>query len=150
MATKARKGAKPTPKAANDDFDQGGPDGPTKQRGKGDNSKRFDGALIAEALEDIAALEHKMEKRREEAQKKNQPDREKIKAIRKDLVESGIPARELGVLIRKHKLEAKLQNVDGELDDEGKETFATLVEALGSFADSPLGRAALQRAKGRE
>lgn len=148
MATKT-KAAKKKPDQG-EDFDQGGADGAPKQRGKGDNSKRFDGALINEALLDIEALELRMAKRLEEASKKNQPDREKIKAIRKDLVESGIPSKELATLIRKAKLERRLENIDEKLDDDQKETFAGLVEALGSFADSPLGQAALKRAEGRK
>lgn len=150
MATRTKKPPAAKGRSDEDDFDQGGADGAAKQRGKGDNSKKFDGALINEALEDIAALELRMAKRLEEANKKNQPDRDKIKQIKDELVESGIPSRELGTLIRKRKLEEKLENIDQKLDDDQKETFASLVEALGSFADSPLGKAALKKAEARK
>ena len=150
MATRTKKPPAKEGRGGGDDFDQGGADGAPKQRGKGDNSKKFDGALINEALEDIAALELRMAKRLEEANKKNQPDRDKIKQIKDELVESGIPSRELGTLIRKRKLEEKLENIDQKLDDDQKETFANLVEALGAFADSPLGKAALKKAEARK
>lgn len=144
MATKTKKAAKPD---GDGDFDQGGPDGPAKQRGKGDNSSKIDGALLLEALQDMDAIEHRMAKRLEEAKKKNEPDRKKLREIRKDLVESGIPSAELGALVRKHKLEAKLENIDATLNDDQKETFASMVKALGKFADSPLGQAAIKRAE---
>lgn len=142
MAT-AKKGAKQKAPANDDDA------GETKGGGKGHNSKKFDGELLKEALEDIAALELKMQKRVEAANKQNEPDRQKIKQIKDDLVDSGIPARELGVLLRKVKLERKLANVDDQLDDEGKEVFANLVEALGPFKDTPLGQAAVKRGESR-
>lgn len=140
---------KTTRKKPDDGLDLANDDAP-KTRGKGDNSKRFDAELINEALEDIEGIEARMKKRLEEAQKKNQPDREKIKQIRADIVESGVPAKELATLIRKRRLERNLDNIDASLDDEQKETFANLVQALGEFKDSPLGQAALKRAETRK
>lgn len=146
MTTKPKKAAKSAAKSnGHDDFDQGGPDGPTKQRGKGDNSKKFDGGMVQEALIDISIAEHRMTKRLEEANKKNQADREKIKAIKGDLVDSGVPAKELNTLLRKQKLEKKLETIDAALGEDQKETFAQLVEALDEYAETPLGRAALKR-----
>jgi formate dehydrogenase maturation protein FdhE len=136
-------------KGKDDDFDQGGPDGPARleregERGKGDN-KRFDGKALADMLETIAAAEARIQKRNEETSKKNQPDRDEIKQARADMVESGCPSIELAALIRKHKLQRKLDSVDAKLDPDQKETFAEMVEALGGLADMPLGEAAKAR-----
>lgn len=142
MARKNGKGDK-------DDFDQGGADGPARlaregERGKGDN-KRFDGKALADMLETIAAAEARIQKRNEETSKKNQPDRDEIKQARADMVESGCPSIELAALIRKHKLQRKIASIDAKLDEDQKETFAEMVEALGGLADLPLGQAAAAR-----
>jgi hypothetical protein len=137
-------------KDKDDDFDQGGADGPARlaregeRGGKGDN-KRFDGKALADMLETIAAAEARIRKRNEETSKKNQPDRDEIKQARADMVESGCPSIELAALIRKHKLQRKIDTIDEKLDNEQKETFAEMVEALGGLADLPLGEAAKAR-----
>lgn len=144
MATRTRTRKPPASKG--DDFDQGGPDGPTKQRGKGDNSGKYDGEMIAGACEDIAELEAKMQKRLDEAKKKNQADREKIKEIKADVVESGVPAKVLNTTLRKKRLERQIETIDAALSDDEKETFAEVQAAIGDYGDTPLGKAALSRA----
>lgn len=149
MTTKPKKAAKPAPRkpaGIDDDFDQGGPAGAAKQRGKiGDNAKKFDGDELLELLETIEAAEARIKKRAEEASKKSQPDRETIAAAKKDMVASGYPSTELATIIRRHKLQRQLENVDAKLDDEQKETFADMVKALGGLANYPLGQAAIAR-----
>lgn len=155
MTTKPKKAAKKAPPKApagvDDDFDQGGPDGPAKQRGGiGDNIKKFDGDELIELLETIEAAEARIKKRAEEASKKSQPDRETIAAAKKDMVKSGYPSTELATIIRRHKLQRALRDVDAKLDDDQKETFAAMVEALGGadgkgLGDTPLGKAAIAR-----
>ena len=152
MTTKPKKAAKPAAKPAakqpagiDDDFDQGGPAGAAKQRGMGDNAKKFDGDELLEYLETIAAAEARIKKRADEASKKSQPDRESISAARKDMVASGYPSTELATIERRYKLQRKLDGIDEKLDDEQKETFAQMVDALGELGDTPLGKAAIAR-----
>lgn len=127
-------------KAANDDA-------PERVVEKDDNEKQFDGAALAEMLTTIAAAEARIKKRQEDASKRSEPDRKTIKDAKKELVDSGYPSRELALVIKKHKLEHTLENIDEQLDDDGKDTFAGMVEALGSYADTPLGRAALEKGR---
>lgn len=149
MTTKPKKAAKPAakrPAGIDDDFDQGGPAGASKQRGGiGDNAKKFDGDELQEYLETIAAAEARIKKRADEASKKSQPDRESIAAARKDMVASGYPSTELATIERRYKLQRKLEGIDEKLDDEQKETFAQMVNALGELGDTPLGKAAIAR-----
>lgn len=127
-------------KAANDDA-------PERVVEKDHNEKTFDGAALAEMLTTIAAAEARIKKRQEDASKRSEPDRKTIKDAKKELVDSGYPSRELALVIKKHKLEHTLENIDEQLDDDGKDTFAGMVEALGSYADTPLGRAALEKGR---
>lgn len=138
MTTKAKKAAKPS---AGDDE--------TGESNHGDNRRKFSGDELVELLETITAAEERIKKRADEASKKSQPDRETIAAAKKDMVDSGYPSTELAMLIRRHKLQSKLANIDATLNDDQKETFAEMVEALGDFGELPLGKAALATTKPR-
>ncbi len=145
MATREKKAAKP-PKApaANRGVDED--DGDDKPIGH--NTRKFDGDELIELLETITAAEARIKKRAEEASKKSQPDRETIASAKKDMVDSGYPSTELAAIIRRHKLQQQIQNIDSKLDDDQKETFAQMVEALGGaqgLGDTPLGKAAIAR-----
>ncbi len=145
MTTKPKRAAKAAKPDTGDNFDQGGPDGASKQRDH--NTKKFSGDELIELLETITAAQDRIKKRADEASKKSQPDRETITAAKKDLVDSGYPSTELATIIRRHKLQTQLANIDSKLDDDQKETFAQMVEALGDFGELPLGKAALGKAE---
>lgn len=123
-------------------------DGPEDDReiGRDHNEKKFEGDVLAKYLETVAAAEQRMADRMQAASKKNQADRKLIKEATKELTESGYEAKVLATVRRKAKLELKIETIDSTLDDSQKETFASMIEALGEFADTPLGRAATDRA----
>lgn len=136
--------------AANDDFDQGGPDGRKKQRnGEGHNSKR-NYAFLQEGVETIEDIRAKKKKIMDEAKKRCEPLNGEEKSVKKALAEASFPVAETNALLRQRNYQRKAQ--DGEItanfDDEQKETFAELKEGLGPFADTALGEAVLARFKG--
>lgn len=130
-------------KAANDyDVDVG-------EEGEGHNSKNFtpDGDelqsfrdLLIEEWGNIKAI-------MDAARLKCQGSRTAIKAAKKLLVESGYHAKELDTLMRKFRLEDKLDHVADNLDDDQKPHYDSLLKALGEFGDTPLGQAALEMAE---
>lgn len=111
----------------------------------GHNSRTFEGKRLADMLDTIAAAQDRIKARMDEASESCQGDRQEIKESKKELVDSGYPSTELATLIRKHKLQRQIDNIDAKLDDEQKETFAAMVEALGQLGDTALGQAAIQR-----
>lgn len=121
-------------------------DGDDRKIGKDHNEKKFEGDVLAKYLETIQAANARMAERMQVASKKNQGDRKLIKEATKELVDSGYPSKELAKIRQKAKLEHQIETIDATLDDDQKETFAQMVEALGEFADTPLGRSATDRA----
>ncbi len=154
MARKTRgKGA-----AANDDtFDNGGPDGAARQRngadteaetpGQGHNSKKVDGEYVRGAIEQILAEEAAIKAAKDALSLKLQPQRKKISGIMKGLVQSDISTRVVQTLLKEARLKVKLENVKGELDEGQLAEFESVVEAMGDFAELPLGAAAVAAAE---
>ncbi|MGL4442992.1 MAG: hypothetical protein ACRCU1_05165 [Alsobacter sp.] len=140
-----------------DDFDQGGADGPRRlqaandpgARGEGHNSRSYDGEALAQAIETIRAEEEAIKAKMDAASKACEAHRNTIKVTKKALVESGFPSEVLAVLLRKDKLQRKIERIDENLDDEQKDQFQSMEEALGDFLDSPLGQAAVNAEAGR-
>lgn len=149
--------------AANDDtdFDQGGPDGAARQRkaangadttddgdspGMGHN-RVYDGEYIRGAIEQILAEDASIKAVMDAAKLKTQPQRKKKADIIRGLQKSGVGMREVQTLLKKARLELKLETVTSELDDGQKHEFERILAAMGDFADSPLGAAALAAAE---
>ena len=113
--------------------------------GEGHNSKHFDpnGPELSDFLELVAEEEAAIEQIMEAARKKAEGPRGAIKSAKKVLVESGYHAKELATLMRREKLKRKIEHVADNLDDEQILHYRSLERALGEFADTPLGAAAM-------
>jgi hypothetical protein len=148
--------------AANDaDFDQGGPDGPSRlkreaeangsagEAGMGHN-RTYDGEYIRGAIEQIMSINAEIDGEKAALAKKLQPKRKHVAKIIKGMVESGMGTREVQTLLKKAKLERRLENVTAELDDDQKAEFQRILEAMGDFGDTPLGAAAIAAADGAD
>ena len=148
--------------AANDDtdFDQGGPDGPARLAreaangadtpGAGHNSKTIDGEFVRGSIEQILAEEASIKAQKDALSKKLQPQRKKIAGIVKSLVQSNISTRVVQTLLKEARTQVKLENIRSELDDDAKNEFALVKEAMGDFADTELGAHALATAAGAD
>jgi uncharacterized protein (UPF0335 family) len=75
--------------------------------------------------------------------------RESITGVYDDAKASGIPRQELKVLIKTRELERKAIQLREDMEADQQGTFDMLRDALGDYANTPLGEAALSRAKGR-
>lgn len=68
--------------------------------------------------------------------------RQDIKEIYSEAKSNGIPARALKGLVRYRELERKQRELSAGLDIDESAAFEQLVDALGEFAETPLGQAA--------
>ena len=117
--------------------------------GEGHNSKHFEpnGPELRDFLDVVAEEEATIEQIMEAARKKCEGPRGAIKSAKKVLVESGYHAKELATLMRREKLKRKLERIADNLDDEQVLHYRSLEKALGAFADTPLGAAAMAGAE---
>ncbi len=70
------------------------------------------------------------------------PHRDDIAAIKKEAAEAGFSKTEFATVLRKLRLEDKLEAVDAKLDEEQKTNYELMIEALDGLAGTPLGDAA--------
>lgn len=71
--------------------------------------------------------------------------REAITSVYDDAKAMGIPKKELRAIIRTRELERKIEQTREDLEADERETFEQLSEALGDFANTALGQAAVRR-----
>lgn len=125
-------------------------DGDEDEVGPGHNSKDFtpDPRAVRDYLEVIDEQDSIIVEIMAAARKKCQGPRGALKTARKRMIEDGYHAKELDTLVRKHRLERKVESVAASLDQDQREFFAALVKALGPLADTPLGQAAIAAGNG--
>jgi hypothetical protein len=102
----------------------------------------FDPALVKRFMGDI--IRHK-----EELLSLKGEYMQRAKGVHELAKEAGIPRKELNTLLKKIDLEAKLNGLIEDLDDDEQVNFDALQIAFGDFADTPLAAAALDRADKR-
>lgn len=111
----------------------------------GHNSKNFvpERRALSDYLDTIDEQDAIIADIMQTARKKCQGPRGAVKTARKRMIEDGYHAKELDTLVRKHRLERKVEAVADSLDDEQVQFFRALEKALGPLADTPLGQAAI-------
>lgn len=88
-----------------------------------------------------------MESRKGKYMSECKSDREDIKSILGEAKTAGVPTKALRGLVKYRELERKQKAIGEGLDIDEVSTFEILVEALGDFAGTPLGEAAVDAAK---
>jgi len=73
--------------------------------------------------------------------------REAISGVYDDAKAAGIPRAELKVLVKTRELERKAIQLRADMELDQQATFDMLREALGDFGNTPLGEAALSKAR---
>lgn len=157
---KGRGNGKSKKDANADNFDRGHGDGPRARqaandqdkRGEGDNSKHFTADEIADQVGEFLELMDEVDAtiagNNRENSARNQPHRKRLTNAFRSLVKDGVvPSRELQTLQAERRLQRKLENIDHKLNDEQKETFASVKKALAGLAGTPLGDAAIAHAE---
>lgn len=97
-------------------------------------------------IDEVEAEQAKIDAHSEGAKKKSLPHRERIKEIKKEAAEDGFSAKEFNAVIRKRRLEAKIDMIRERLDEPQQDVYDQLLHALGQLSDLPLGEAAMSRA----
>jgi uncharacterized protein (UPF0335 family) len=72
--------------------------------------------------------------------------REDMAAIFDEAKDKGIPMRALKGAVKKRLLEMKIEKIRDDLDGEELDNYDMVLQALGDYGDTPLGRAALDKA----
>jgi hypothetical protein len=86
---------------------------------------------------------------RAEYQERAREIRAAIQRVMLDAEDAGIPKREMKAVLKARALEDKLAGVRKQLEPGEVETFDQIRAALGELSDTPLGRAALDKAGDR-
>ena len=69
--------------------------------------------------------------------------RERIKAAKDEAADNGIPRKALNIELKRRELERKIDGLMADADEDDADLAQQIREALGDFANSPLGLAAL-------
>lgn len=108
-------------------------------------SNGFDGQRLGEFIRRVEACQAEIDSVMQDAKDACASHRDDIAAIKKEAAEAGFSKTEFSAVLRKHRLEKKLEHVADSLDSEQKETYEQMLESLGELAETPLGKAALDR-----
>jgi F0F1-type ATP synthase membrane subunit b/b' len=72
---------------------------------------------------------------------------QQIKEVRASAREAGINMKAFGIAVKRHRADRKHAKRVAELEEEDREAFEQMVEAMGDFAATPLGEAAIESAR---
>lgn len=102
--------------------------------------------------EEMAGYVTRMENLEAEGRREQATYMERMRRIREDqksvldeAKENGIPKKSLKAVVKVRDLERKMTAAREDLEDDDAATFDDIRKALGDFADSPLGSAAVKR-----
>lgn len=100
-------------------------------------------------LSEIDRHDDELDRLRGEYMAACKPSHESIREILKEARESGVNMRAFRIVLKGHRFERKQLAAIDELDGEEADAHAEMLEALGEFADTPLGAAAVAGTKPR-
>lgn len=106
----------------------------------------YDGAKLKNYLDRVANCQAEIDKIMDDAKDACAPHRDDIAAIKKEAAEAGFSKTEFAAVLRKSRLEQRLEHVADSLDSEQKETYEQMLVSLAGLQDTPLGKAALEGA----
>lgn len=108
----------------------------------GDNG--YDPTIVQQFVKDIERHFETLESYRGEYMNRCKSVRELITRSKDAAKEAGIPKKLLGALLKEREFERKIEGIrDSFEDEEDADNYEALKDALGSLADTPLGKAAL-------
>lgn len=106
--------------------------------------RQLSGAVLADAIERIAANKAAIRAKMEAANAACEPIRKDTKRIKDRLEDAGFPAAQTDLLILEHDLRRRIEGLGAKLaSDDERHVLAVLRESLGDFGDTPLGRATM-------
>ncbi len=107
----------------------------------------FDPEQLTKYLDHIDSADDQLLKLKSEHMTACKGPRGKIKGVMKEARNAGLNMPALRAVIAKHRSERKIEEQIAELEADDKADYEEMQRALGDFGTSPLGEAALKRAK---
>lgn len=111
----------------------------------GDNG--YNGKLALEICEAIEKEQAEIDEIKREASVACGPYRDRIKELKNEAFDAGFARKPFGAVVRKRRLEMKASKCDKGMSDEQRGEYQMMLDALGSFASTPLGAVAVEEAK---
>jgi hypothetical protein len=112
-----------------------------------------EGASLKDYLERAIALQFEIDRITKAAAKATKakcgPHREDLKELVREAAEAGFPRQEFNGLRKKARLEDQIEHIADDFGDDGKARYQEMLESLGEFGETPLGRAAIDEAEAR-
>lgn len=112
-----------------------------------DGLNEFDGKQLETYLKAIDKADDRLIKLKVEHMEACKGPRGHIRNIMKEARESGVNMEALRTVIAAHRAERKIEQRIAELEEDDRDDYEAMQEALGAFGDTDLGKAALRRAK---
>jgi hypothetical protein len=109
----------------------------------------YDGDALNGFLQQIADVDDELATMKGDYMQACKGPRAKIKEILATAKESDINMRAFREVLAKHRDARKQERRIADLEDDDASAYELMIEALGPFVDTPLGKAALDRAKDR-
>jgi uncharacterized protein (UPF0335 family) len=113
-----------------------------------DGENSFDGDQLEKYLKAIDKADDALIKLKVEHMEQCKGPRGRIRNIMKEARESGVNMEALRTVIAKHRADRKIEQRISELEADDAADYEAMMEALGEFSDTDLGKAALRKAKG--
>jgi hypothetical protein len=115
-----------------------------------DGSNEFDGRQLDKYLREINKADDALIKLKTEHMTACKGPRGRIRNVMKEARESGVNMEALRAVIAKHRAERKIEQRIAELEADDAAEYEAMLEALGAFGDTDLGKAALHKAKPKD
>jgi uncharacterized protein (UPF0335 family) len=112
-------------------------------------SNGFKPEQIKGYLDEIDDADDELDRLKGEHMQRCKRPRQQIKETIREAKDAGINTRALRVVIADHRAKRKLERRVNEMEADDADDYAAMQDALGEFGDTPLGAAALDRAKAR-
>ncbi|MDB5596227.1 MAG: hypothetical protein JWM36_3188 [Hyphomicrobiales bacterium] len=113
-------------------------------------SNTIDSSIAKQFVGDIQRHLADKESLRGEFMQRCKTINEHISDVKDRAKEAGIPRKALNTILKKMDLTAKIEGLTDGLDEEEIEQVELLEAALGTFADTPLGASAVEKAEARQ
>lgn len=117
-------------------------DGDLKAKATGDGNG-FNGRAMMDYIAEIEAEQAMIDAIMQKARDDAEPRRQEIAKLIKAAADDGFPKTEFKLILKERRLKEKLATLDKTLDDGEKANFVAMKAALGPFAETELGAAAL-------
>jgi hypothetical protein len=112
------------------------------------NTNGYDSVALSGFLGEIAEVDAELASLKGEYMAACKGPRQRIKEILATAKEADINIVAFRELLARHRDARKAERRIADLEDDDRSAFELMLEALGEFGSTPLGKAALDRAKG--